>query len=80
MFERTNWPWVSDWAKRIAGTVFLLATFAFLASGNVMRPGGVLDALPGILLRALVVTIPVGAAAAVALAVYSHRKGGRHES
>ncbi|MEQ8968513.1 MAG: hypothetical protein RID91_22025 [Azospirillaceae bacterium] len=80
MFQRTNWAWVRDWAQRITGTIFLLATFGFLASGNVMRPGGVLDALPTVLLYALAVTVPVAAAVVLGLAIYSNRQGGRHDT
>lgn len=80
MFERTNWRWVKDWTGRIGAAGFLLLTFAFLAGGNVIRPGGVMDALPSIMLRAAFFTLPLGFVVLIALALYSHRQGGEHDS
>lgn len=80
MFEKTNWKWVKDWTGRVAATAFLLLTFAFLAGGNVMRPGGLVDALPGIMFRAILITIPVALIALFFFARHSHRQGGRHDS
>lgn len=79
MFRKTNWGWVREWTGRIFATAFLLLTFAFLASGNVVRPGGVIEALPTVMLYAFAAAIPITAGAALVLAVLSHRKGGRHE-
>lgn len=79
MFEHTNWKWVRDWTGRIGAAGFLLMTFAFLASGNVIRPGGVMEALPTVMLRAAFFTLPIGFIALMILAAYSHRQGGRHQ-
>lgn len=80
MFERTNWAWVRDWTQKIAGTVFLLLCFGLLASGNVMRPGGVVESFPTIILYAVLGTVPVALVVLLALASYSNKKGGRHET
>jgi len=80
MFERTNWAWVRDWTQKIAGTLFLLSCFGLLASGNVMRPGGVIESLPTVILYAAIATIPLALVVLVVLGVYSHRQGGRHET
>jgi hypothetical protein len=80
MFDRTNWAWVRDWTQKIAGTAFLLICFGLLASGNVMRPGGVVESLPTIILYAVIATVPVALVTLLALASYSHKQGGRHDS
>lgn len=79
MFQRTNWGWVKDWAGRVFATAWLVTIFALLASGNVLRPGGVMESLPSILLYALAVAIPVTIVAALLMARYSDRKGGKHD-
>ncbi len=80
MFEHTNWPWVRSWAQRLFAAVFLLMVFTFMTASPVLRPGGAIATLPDALWFASLVSLGVTLAAGVALAAYSHQKGGRHQN
>ena len=80
MWPNANWRWVREWAGRIFFAAFCLGVFVTLSVSPVMRPGGVIDALPGALLIALAIAVPLTLVAGAALAHYSDRKGGRHET
>ena len=80
MWANTNWRWVREWVGRIFLALFPLSVFGALAALPVLRPGGVIAALPTALLIAVAVAVPVTAIAGGVLAHYSDRKGGRHES
>lgn len=80
MFDRTEWRWVRVWTGRIFAVAWLLSIFGLISSGNVMRPGGVIAALPQALLIALGIALPIALIALIGLARFSHRKGGQHES
>ena len=80
MWQNANWRWVREWAGRIFLAAFCLSVFLVLSVSPVLRPGGVIEALPGALLRALAIAVPLTLIAGGALAHYSDRKGGRHES
>lgn len=80
MWKNTNWRWVRDWAGRVFLAAFLLSVFLYLTASPVVRPGGVIATLPSALLAALAAAVPITAIVAGAMAHYSDRKGGRHES
>ncbi len=80
MWPNTNWRWVREWVGRIFFAAFCLSVFGALTALPVLRPGGVMAALPSALLIGLAIAVPLTAIAGGALAHYSDRKGGRHES
>ncbi len=77
MRGRVDWMWVGEWALRIFVAVFPLVTFLYLVSTPVVRPGGVVDALPEAMLLGLMVAVPVTLVAVAVLAFRSARGGGR---
>lgn len=80
MWKDANWPWVRAWAWRVFLAAFLLTVFLYLTASPIVRPGGAIAALPGAVLMALAVAVPLTAVVTGALARYSDRKGGRHDS
>ncbi len=80
MWRNANWRWVREWAGRVFLAAFLLSVFGAVSASPVLRPGGVIAALPAAILTGLAIAAPLTAIVGAALASYSHRKGGRHES
>ena len=80
MWPNANWRWVREWVGRIFFAAFCLSVFGVLTVSPVLRPGGVIDALPRALLMALAIAVPLTVIAGGALAHYSDRKGGQHDS
>jgi hypothetical protein len=70
--------WVGEWALRIFVAIFPLVTFLYLISTPVVRPGGVLEALPDAMLLGLAVAVPVTLLAAGGLALRSAARGRDH--
>lgn len=79
MLKGANWTWVREWAQRIFVAMLPLTVFGYLSVSPVVRPGGVISALPSALLFAIAVSVPATLVAAGLLALYSARKGGRHD-
>ena len=77
MKGRIDWRWVAEWALKIAGTAFLLLTFAYLSASPIIRPGGAIATLPEALLFGLMAAVPVGLIAGGVLAAVSARRRGR---
>ncbi|MEM7444659.1 MAG: hypothetical protein AAF414_15160 [Pseudomonadota bacterium] len=80
MFEKTNWAWVRRWTGSVFGAALALGTFAFLTASPVVRPGGVMDALPTALGWSALIALVLGLIAGFLLARYSNRRGGNHDS
>ena len=80
MWKDADWRWVRAWAGRVFLAAFLLTVFVVLSTSPVLRPGGAIVALPGALLTALAVAGPLTVVVGGALAHYSDRKGGQHQS
>ena len=74
MTGKPDWQWVRGWASRIFWAAFPLATFLFLVSSPIMRPGGALDALPLALLFGFLAAFVLTLAVAGALAWKSARR------
>ncbi len=80
MWPNANWRWVREWAGWVFLASFLLSVFLYLTASPVLRPGGVIATLPSAMLTALAIAVPLTLVAGAALARYSDRKGGRHQS
>lgn len=72
---QVDWTWVKEWAGRVFLAAFPLATFALIATAPVLRPGGVMMALPQALLWGVVIAALVTGVASAVLAVVSARRG-----
>ena len=74
MWNRVDWGWVREWAIKVYGTLVLLLTFAYLTATPVVRPGGVMAALPDAVLFAVVAAIPIAGIVAAVLAYISAQR------
>ena len=72
---RIDWRWVGGWAVKIFFACLPLGVFMYLSSAPVVRPGGVMQALPTALVAGAAVAGAVTAIAAVVLALRSMRSG-----
>ena len=80
MFEKTNWSWVRRWTGAVFAAALALGMFAFLTASPVVRPGGVMEALPSAIGWAALVAVPLSLIVGFLLARYSNKRGGVHDS
>ena len=72
---RVDWRWVGGWAVKIFFACLPLGMFMYLSSAPVIRPGGVMQALPAAFLAGAAVSGVVTVIAAAVLARQSMRSG-----
>ena len=68
-----DWEWVRTWAGRIFFAALPLGIFMYLSASPVIRPGGVIDALPEAIGVGVVVAVVITAVATVVLILRSRR-------
>ena len=69
-----DWAWVRTWAGRIFFAALPLGIFMYLSAAPVIRPGGVVDALPQAIGVGVIVAVAITAVATIVLIIRSRRE------